>query len=274
MIVLVLLLLLAVAVVAGTGVLAYQQQWSLPGGGPRAWGAVAADRVGAVPAAVGLAGVGSIGAWLATVPIGYLAKALEGAVDKPAFRYAQAHVHAGSKFTALNTKLTVLGNNSEIQLLGLIAVLLLAFAYKRRWWIPTSAVVAVFYIERYAQHGLARLADRGHPPTSLGTFPSGGVARIVSVYGTILVLALVVFPAASRAWRAGLFTAVGVAATVEAYTRYYLSKHWLTDTVGALVFGYLLLAVAAAVVAALTTNQLPAASNKAHPSNAVGATTV
>ena len=74
-------------------------------------------------------------------------------------------------------------------------------------------------------------------------------------------LVLVLIPTLSRAWRAGLFTGLALAAVVEGYTRWYLAKHWLTDAVGAIVFGYLLLAVAAAAAAALNSTFGPARSS-------------
>jgi hypothetical protein len=255
--VLVSIFVLCVAAAAALGVVGYSRRWSLPRGGPSELGRVLAQRHGAAPAAAGILVGGSIAAFVLSVPIGFLAKALEGPLDKPAFRFAAARVHGG-KFTALNEKLTVFGNNGEVQLLCLIAVILLACAFGRRsWWVPVGLVVLMFYIERYAQRFLAKIVHRGHPPATLGTYPSGGVARIVSVYGLVLLLTLVLLPALSRAWRAGLFTALGVAATVEAYTRWYLAKHWLTDALGGLTFGYLLLGVGAATVAALTSGYGP-----------------
>ena len=252
-----LIFVLAVAAVVAVGVAAYRQAWSLPGGGPSQWGRTAAARVGAIPATVAILVGGGLAATALSLPVGFLAKALESPVDKPSLSFALNHVRPDSKFTSLNLKLTVFGNNGQIQLICLVAVILLAFAWRRNWWVPVVLVVAVFYLERYSQRSLASIVDRGHPPTSLGTFPSGGVGRILSVYGLVLVLILALLPTLSRAWRAGLFTGLAVAAVVEGYTRWYLSKHWLTDAVGAILFGYLLLAVAAAAAAALTSTFAP-----------------
>lgn len=258
MLVMVVILVLCVAVTAGLGVVVYRRGWTLSHGGPSGFGRAAARRFGAVPAAATILVGGTVVAFVLSLPIGYLAKALEGPLDKPAYRFAARHVHGG-RFHALNEKLTVFGNNSEIQLLCLIAVILLACAYRRHWWVPVSLVGLMFYLERYAQRGLAKIVHRGHPPSTLGTYPSGGVARILAVYGMVLLLSMVLLPALSRAWRAGLLTAVGMAAVIEAYTRWYLAKHWLTDALGGLTFGYLLFAVAAAAVGAVTHSYGPTA---------------
>jgi hypothetical protein len=251
MTVLIVIFVLCVAVCVALGLAAYRGGWSMPSGGPTAWGRAAAERYGAAPAAIGIFVGGSLATWVLTLPIGFLAKALEGPLDHPAFRFTQSRVHA-NKFTSLNEKLTVMGNNSEIQLICLFAVVVLACAYGRRWWVPVVLTVAMFYVERYAQRILAKVVDRGHPPTAGGTFPSGGVARLLCVYGLLIVLALLLAPQITRAFRVGIYTGLGAAAVIEAYSRWYLAKHWLTDAVSAVVFGYLLLAVGTATAAALT----------------------
>lgn len=97
--------------------------------------------------------------------------------------------------------------------------------------------------------------------------PGGGPSQILSVYGLVLVLILVLVPTLTRAWRAGLFTGLALAAIVEGYTRWYLARHWVTDAVGAIVLGYLLLAVAAAAAAALNSKFGPGASSSAGPAD-------
>ncbi len=55
-------------------------------------------------------------------------------------------------------------------------------------WIPPLALVATYGTEKYIQTALSRVVDRGHPPTTLGTYPSGGCARLLAVWGVSLVL--------------------------------------------------------------------------------------
>lgn len=254
-------LLIAIFVVStvstvGAGLAGYRQGWALPRGGPSGWGRSAAERFGSIPATVGILGLGTAVVSALNLPVGLAAKALEGPIDHPAFRFAQDRVHGGT-FTALNEKLTVLGNNGQVQLIILLAGILLASIWGRNWWAPIVLLLASFYLVRYSQRSLAHLVDRGHPPTTNGTFPSGGVARVLALYGLIVVLVLFLLPALSRGWRAGLFTGLAVAAVVEAYTRWYLSKHWLTDALSGLVFGGLMLAVTAAAAAALMYRYIP-----------------
>jgi membrane-associated phospholipid phosphatase len=252
MFVLIVIFVLCVALCGAAGLAAHRNGRTLPSGGPAAWGRTAAARYGAAPAALVIFVGGSFATWLLTLPVGFLAKALEGPLDHPAFRFTQSRVHASNKFTALNEKLTVMGNNGEIQLICLFALVVLACAYGRRWWVPVVLTIAMFYVERYAQRSLAKVVDRGHPPTSGGTFPSGGVARLLGVYGLLIVLALMLAPQISHAFRVGIYTGLGAAAVIEAYSRWYLAKHWITDALGGLVFGYLLLVVGTATAAALT----------------------
>jgi membrane-associated phospholipid phosphatase len=184
-------------------------------------------------------------------PLGLLAHALEGGVDWPVFRYFEAHQHPGW-WTDLNKGLTLMGNRPQIKVACVVAAVLLAVLWRRRgWYIPPAVIAVTFVAEKYLQRALAVTVHRGHPPTSLGTYVSGGVARLITVYGTILLLALLALPRVSRAWRAALWAALGLAAVVEGYTRVYLLKHWLTDVIGGVVFGAMLLATIAATTMAV-----------------------
>jgi membrane-associated phospholipid phosphatase len=248
----------SIVVIVAIGLLAYRQAWTFPGGGPSLWGRNAAARFGAVRAALAISIVGTVLVWLVSLPLGFLAKDLTSSVDRPAYNYAFNHADF-SKFTALNAKLTVTGNNAEIQLVCLFAVVLFAALWGRNWWVPVAIIPVVFYLERYSQRNIAKVVMRKPPETTAGVFPSGGVARILSVYGVLLLLVLLLLPALSRAWRTGLYTALGLTAAIEAYTRWFLSKHWLTDALGGIIFGYLLLLVFTAAVAALTSAYPPRA---------------
>lgn len=249
MTVLVLCFVLAVAIPVAVGGLAHRCHWSLAGG-PAAWGAAAARRFGRAGGTLCVLAAG----WAVTVAVGsalgFAAKRLQSAVDEPIFRWVHPRVPGSSEFTTVNAKLTLLGNLPTVQLVVLIAGIVLAFAYRRRWWLPVGSLLVALFAEKYLQKLLAKVADRGHPPTTLGTYPSGGVGRILAVYGVVLILVMLLQPTLSRAWRAGLWTGVATAAVVEAYTRVYLSKHWFTDALFGLVFGMLLLVTHVAAVSA------------------------
>ena len=256
MFVLWLLMIASIVVPAAIGLAAYRAGWTLPGGGPSVWGRAAAERFGSLRATVAILALGTIAVTVVCLPVGFLAKALEDKVDVPTLAWFINRVRL-NHLTTLNNKLTVMGNNGNVQLICLFAGILLAAIWRRNFWAPLLLIVGTFYLERYSQRGLAHIVDRGHPPTTQGTYPSGGVGRLLSIYGLIIVLVVFLLPALTRAWRVGLYTGLGVAAVVEAFTRVYLSKHWLTDAVGGLIFGYLLLIVSATAAAALVTTYGP-----------------
>jgi hypothetical protein len=231
------------------GVIAHRRHWSVAGG-PTAWGNAAAERFGSI----GGAAIVLVSGWVAVIAVGlalgFLAKHIQHAVDEPVFRWVNPRV-SGNSFTSLNEKLTYMGNTPIIEVVSLVGIVLLACIYRRRWWLPVIGIVVSFLDERLLQNFLAKVVDRGHPPTTLGTYPSGGVGRLLGVYAAIVILAIMVIPRLSRAWRAGLWTGLATAGVIEAFTRVYLSKHWFTDALFALPFGTLLLLTNVAAITAL-----------------------
>ena len=186
-------------------------------------------------------------------PLGRLALRLEEAWDRPVFEWFSDH-RAGAGWTRFNEIVTQMGNRPPIYATAVAAALVLVVFAPRRRWVPPALVIMAVLIEQYVRVGLLRVVDRGHPPTSEGTWPSGGVGRTIAIYGFI---AFLVFWCARRR---GLRFATGqgrqvsraavavgallaVMATFEGYTRLYLQKHWITDVLGGYLFGGLLLAV-------------------------------
>lgn len=240
---------LVVVLCVGGGVLAHRSGRRVAGG-PPAWGERAAARLGRVGGALAVLVAGYAVTAVVGLALGFLAKALQSPIDEPAFRWVHARV-SDSTFTRGQDKLTLIGNNPIVQLVLLVGGVVLAFAYRRRWWLPVVGLGVAYLAEKYTQRFLAHTVDRGHPPTTLGTYPSGGVGRILAVYGVVVVLVIMLQPGLSRAWRAGLWTGVVTAAGVEAFSRLYLSKHWLTDALFGLPFGTLLMLTNITAVAAL-----------------------
>jgi len=195
--------------------------------------------------------------------LGRTAHALEPAVDIPLFALARDHQVPGV-WTSAWQLLTLMGNRHQTQTLVVLGAVLLGlmwWRYRRPAWVPALALGSTYLLEKYGQMVVKKAVDRGHPPTTLGTWPSGGCARLIVVYGVIalLVLALV---AADQRRRAAVvaWTIVAVLATAEAYSRTYLLKHWFTDVVGGVIYGLLLLAIAAAGLGILAGSSSPRVS--------------
>ncbi|BFU43446.1 phosphatase PAP2 family protein [Krasilnikovia sp. MM14-A1004] len=178
-------------------------------------------------------------AWVAAVvavfwPLGELAHRLEPGLDVPV--HAWIGTRLDPSFGRLNWAYTVLGDRAPLKVVTVAGAVVFAALWRRRFWIPLLAILASFPLEQYVQAVLAGMVHRGHPPTGLGTYPSGGVARIVMTFGALALFAALTFRLGRRA-RVGLGTAVLVLAVVEGYTRMYVQKHWLTDVVAGLLFG-------------------------------------
>ncbi|MGN6302727.1 MAG: phosphatase PAP2 family protein [Angustibacter sp.] len=176
---------------------------------------------------------------------GKLAHALEDAVDWPVFRYFEARQLGGGWQHAWNL-LTQMGNRPETQAITVVAAVGFAVVWRlrgRSWWAPLVTLPGAYLAEKFGGIILKKVVDRGHPPTTLGTWVSGGCARLLVAYGLVILL-LLVWLQPSRRVRVGAWSFLAFLAAVEAYSRTYLLKHWVTDVVGGLLFGVLLLVVA------------------------------
>jgi membrane-associated phospholipid phosphatase len=207
--------------------------------------------------------LGSIGAFLAVLlaglaaivavcwPLGRLAKR-SLPLDISVFHYFATH-HSAPMTSAMNV-LTQMGNRWLVQDVIVVVAVVLGVLWRRRRWVPAVVLVTSYAAETSLQDILGKVVDRGHPPTDLGTFPSGGCARLIAVYGIVWLLVLLRagghHPPRRGTMVAG-WTVLGVAAAVEGFSRIYLLKHWSSDVVGGWVFGVLLLGVLAAATAAL-----------------------
>jgi membrane-associated phospholipid phosphatase len=173
---------------------------------------------------------------------GFGVAALEHPVDWWAFHLSdRLRAHGWARLMNIVTQS---GNLTETRIAAVVfSVVLAFFAGRRRWWAPGVLILSVLVVEKYQQSMLATIVDRGHPPTTLGTYPSGGCARLVSIYGVILLLVLELTRAGRRT-RTLTWALLWTAAFLEGYSRWYLNKHWLTDVLGGWFYGGLLLAVA------------------------------
>lgn len=182
-------------------------------------------------------------------PLGEALSRLEPSVDVPVFEYIHARRH--ETWAAINDFYTPLGDRDPLKVVSVVAAAVFAPFWRRRWWIPVTAMLGQYLLEQYTQQILATVVDRGHPPTDLGTYPSGGCARVALTFGTIFLLADLTWRI-SRPGRIAMATVLALAVSIEGYTRMYAEKHWLTDVIGGYTFATLLIAAWAFALWTLT----------------------
>lgn len=180
-------------------------------------------------------------------PIGYAARKFT-AHDHSVYNWVLPRAHTHWLHSAMST-LTKMSNNRESQVVAGAFMVLLTLAWLRHRrgiaiFVPAILLITAYELEHQLQHTLKLLAHRTGPvPVDLGSYPSGGVARLISIYGLIIYLVLRRYGLTRTKWGVAAWTVLAAATYTEAYSRLYLGKHWISDIVGGLVFGILLLAV-------------------------------
>ncbi len=253
-------LLAGIAVVAGIGATVALRHPGPGGSVRRRWQPPApslSDRVyggfGRVAGFVLVIAAGAGAVWALGWPVGYAARTLDSA-DHTAFAWVRHRADVAWLSPAMRV-LTQMGNNRETQIVALGGAVVLSIL----WWTrrrgitaltPAVLLIVAYELEHQMQHTLALLAHRGHPPTTLGTFPSGGCARLICVGGLAVYLLLRHWHTTRSRIGIGVWTVFGVAVFIEGFARVYLSQHWVTDVLGGWIVGAMLLAVmiAAAMV--------------------------
>ncbi|GAA3345577.1 hypothetical protein GCM10020358_53190 [Amorphoplanes nipponensis] len=167
-------------------------------------------------------------------PVGLLAHRLENVVDWPVLLWVTDRRSPG--FEDFNWWYTTLGDRDPLKIVVVVAAVFFAACWRRRFWIPLVAILVSFPLEQYVQAILAAMVNRGHPPTGLGSYPSGGIARVVMTFGAIALFTALTWRMRRR-WHVLLGTVVLILATYEGYSRIYTQKHWLTDVISGLLFG-------------------------------------
>ena len=167
-------------------------------------------------------------------------------IDEPIREWTVSH--QVRRWADVMERLTKIGNTWTTWGAVGAAAAALAVAWPRRKWVPPAALGAAVLVDKYATLALRHRFGRLGPPGSPGgTYPSGGVDRVVFFYGLIAYLLWREFSGSRRgkAWAIG---AVAALSFNEAYSREYLSKHWFSDILSGLLYGAILLAPSIAAV--------------------------
>jgi hypothetical protein len=185
--------------------------------------------------------------------LGKGAHAIQGGVDWPVWRWFASHQNQG--WTDAWWKITNMGSPMVTQALAVVGGVVMAIVWRRRlWWLPPVALCLGYVAEKYGQIILKLVVDRGHPPHAAvklgtvmqthGTWPSGGCARVLIIYGLIVYFGARAYRNGSSrsAWVLGA-ALVSLALTVQAYARLNNLEHWITDVAGGIVYGLMLLGI-------------------------------
>jgi membrane-associated phospholipid phosphatase len=205
---------------------------------------VCVDQLGRYVGAVVVLLAGAAAAVIICWPFGRFARRYKPNIDAPFLRWTKSHVVDTGTWHHINSVATNMGNRPVIKIVVPVGTVLLAALWARRgFWIPLIVVPMSYVFEKFGQTVLGKVVARQPTPTlpNFGTYPSGGCARLIVIYGTIWYMVTLTFPNMSRAWRITGFTLIAVLAFFEGYTRIFLIKHWGLDVVGGWLFGGLLL---------------------------------
>jgi hypothetical protein len=138
--------------------------------------------------------------------------------------------------------LTQMGNFWQIVAAAVIGAVLLTLLSRTSRWVPAVLILTGLVGSRYLPKIVGNITGVPHPPTDLGTYPSGGVTRLIVIYGILFFVGLRLFAVARPRVRAAVWSLFALMTWTEAYSRVHLQKHWVLDTVGGLLVGGLTLA--------------------------------
>jgi membrane-associated phospholipid phosphatase len=161
--------------------------------------------------------------------------------------------------TQLMKILTQIGGTLEMRITAVVVGLILVALKPRFAWVTVLALFSVMALQFELAQILGLAIHRGHPPVGRGTYPSGGVSRLVALPGVVLVLVTTYWHPVNRwAVRAG-WAVVALLGWTELYSRVYLGKHFVSDSVGGAVFGVMLIVAVGLAIAAAMSNRVPVA---------------
>jgi membrane-associated phospholipid phosphatase len=181
--------------------------------------------------------VGAVAIYGLMAALGTLVVHTGPSIDKPILSWTMTH--RMSSWAHVMDRLTKLGNTWTTWGACIAAAVCIAATYRRNRWLAPVAFAAAIVIDHYLTLSIRHTFHRIGPPGSPGgTFPSGGVDRVILFYGLIAYLLWREFSGRRRA-AAWAGTAVAALAFNEAYSRWYLTLHWTTDILSGLLYGCL-----------------------------------
>ena len=167
--------------------------------------------------------------------------------------------------TQLMQVLTQIGNTLQLRIAAVVLALILAALRPRFAWVVVLAVVSVMALQFELAQIFGLAIHRGHPPIGRGTYPSGGVSRLIALTGVVLLLATRLWhPLSPRVGRIG-WALVAALGWTEMFSRVYLGKHFVSDAVGGAIFGVMLILTVGLAIAAATSNRLTVAKGSLSP---------
>jgi hypothetical protein len=131
-----------------------------------------------------------------------------------------------------------LASLGDVPVLGTAAAVALVYLLWRRRWMAAAHWLAALVFGLALTALLEAAIEMPRPPTAPAGFgfPSVAVTMTTIVFGFFAVLIARELPGRKRVWP---YLMAGVVTTLVGFARLYLGAHWLSDLVGATLFGIL-----------------------------------